>query len=311
MLTLQMPSSHFSVARRATDFSGPARLTLRTPRSAISIARYRYARKSTVSHLATTSEDAFLAIFQLRSHPPHQIWEQGKPAVAPQAAQGTLHILDLNAPFSAEHDADIDSLHVHLPRAALDDLAVEVGAAPVADVKAPLEWSTPDAVIPQFQASILEALAGTEAPSMLYSDHLLQIVSRHIAYTYGGMRRDVHVQGGLAPWQARRAKDLIADSLALQVSLEDVANACSLSSSHFARAFKASTGTTPHEWLQTCRVNRARELLRHPSRSLAEIAADCGFADQSHFTRIFKRATGQTPGAWRGLREPSSPTAGL
>jgi AraC family transcriptional regulator len=257
------------------------------------------------------SEDAFLAIFQLRSHAAHGIWDNGKAAVAPRAERGTLHVLDLNAPFSAEHDADIDSLHVHLPRAALDDLAADVGAAPVADLRAPLDWSTPDAVIPQFQASIIEALAGAEAPSLLYSDHLLQIVARHIAYTYGGLRPYVHVQGGLAPWQARRAKDLIAGSLARQVSLEDVATACGLSSSHFARAFKASTGTTPHAWLQTCRVDRARDLLRHPSRPLAEIAADCGFADQSHFTRIFKRTTGQTPGAWRGLREPSSPTAGL
>jgi AraC family transcriptional regulator len=264
-----------------------------------------------VSHVATTSEDAFLAIFQLRSHAPHQIWENGKAVVAPRAERGTLHVVDLNAHFSAEHDADIDSLHVHLPRAALDDLAADVGAAPVADLRVPLDWSTPDAVIPQFQASIIEALAGAEAPSVLYADHLLQIVARHIAYTYGGLRPDVHVQGGLAPWQARRAKDLIAGSLARQVSLEDVATACGLSSSHFARAFKASTGTTPHAWLQTCRVDRARDLLRHPSRPLAEIAADCGFADQSHFTRIFKRTTGQTPGAWRGLREPSSPTAGL
>ncbi len=259
-----------------------------------------------MSHVATTSEDAFLAIFQLRSHAPHQIWEDGKAAVAPCAERGTLHVLDLNAPFSAEHDTDIDSLHVHLPRAALDDLAADVGAAPVAHVRAPLRWSTPDAVIPQFQASIIEALAGSEASSVLYADHLLQIVARHIAYTYGGMRPSVHVQGGLAPWQSRRAKELIANKVANQVSLEDVATACGLSSSHFARAFKASTGITPHAWLQSCRVDRARELLRRPSRPLAEIAADCGFADQSHFTRIFKRMTGQTPGAWRGLREPSS-----
>lgn len=299
------------VPRRAADYSGPARLTLRTPRSAISVARYRHARGPAALPVATTSEDAFLAIFQLHGHAPHRVWEGGRAAVAPGATQGTLHILDLNATFSAEHDADIDSLHVHLPRAALDDLAADVGAAPVTDVRVPVQWSTPDPVIPQFQASIIEALAGAEAPSMLYADHLLQIVARHIAYTYGGMRPDVRAPGGLAPWQSRRARELIADSLAKQVSLAEVAGACGLSSSHFARAFKASTGTTPHGWLQACRVDRARELLRRPSLSLVEIAADCGFADQSHFTRIFKRATGQAPGAWRGLREPLLPTTTL
>ncbi|MGL4438096.1 MAG: helix-turn-helix transcriptional regulator [Bosea sp. (in: a-proteobacteria)] len=281
-------------------------MTLRTPKSAISVARYEHSEESAPARVDTTSEDAFLAIFQLRSHAPHRIRERSQTRIAPCAAQGTLHVLDLNTPFSAEHDTDIDSLHVHLPRAALDDLAADIGASPVTDVTTPMPWTTPDSVIPQFQASIIEALAGAEAPSLLYSDHLIQIVARHIAYTYGGMRPDAPVKGGLAPWQARRAKELIANSLARQVSLDNVAIACGLSSSHFTRAFKASTGTTPHEWLQTCRVDRARELLRYPSHSLVEIATDCGFADQSHFTRIFKRATGQTPGAWRGLREPSA-----
>jgi AraC family transcriptional regulator len=299
-----MSHSHSSIARRAADFSGPTRLTLRTPKSAISIARYGHSQGSTPKRVDTTSEDAFLAIFQLRSHTSHRIWQNGQPSVAPGAARGALHVLDLNTPFSAEHDMDIDSLHVHLPRAALDDLAADIGAAPIIDIKTSMQWTTPDIVIPQFQGSIIEALAGAEAPSLLYSDHLIQIVARHIAYTYGGMRADVLVKGGLAPWQLRRAKELIAGNLARDLSMDDVASACGLSSSHFARAFKASTGTTPHEWLQICRVDRARELLRHPLQTLVDIAADCGFSDQSHFTRIFKRATGQTPGAWRGLREP-------
>lgn len=293
-----------SFARRAADFSGPARLTLRTPKSAFSVARYKHASSSPTSHIATTSEDAFLTIFQLRSHAPHRTWEDGQAIVAPGAAQGSLHVLDLNTSFSAEHDMEIDSLHVHLPRAALDDLAADVGAAPISNLRAPLEWSTPDLVISQFQAAIIDALDGGEAPSKLYSDHLLQIISRHIAYTYGGMRPDVLTKGGLAPWQSRRAKDLIASSLAKKLSIEEVAKECGLSSSHFARAFKTSTGTTPHEWLQTSRLDRARTMLRNPSLSLAEIATDCGFADQSHFTRIFKRATGQTPGGWRSLRDP-------
>ncbi|MGL4439668.1 MAG: helix-turn-helix transcriptional regulator, partial [Bosea sp. (in: a-proteobacteria)] len=290
---------------------GPARLTLRTPKSAISVARYKHSEESVPARVDSMSEDAFLAIFQLRSHAPHRIREDGQTRIAPCAAQGTLHVLDLNTPFSADHETNIDSLHVHLPRAALDDLAADIGAAPIIDLKAPMPWTTQDVVIPQFQASIIEALAGAEAPSLLYSDHLIQIMARHIAYTYGGMRPGVLVKGGLAPWQARRAREMIASSLARQVSLDDVANACGLSSSYFARAFKASTGTTPHEWLQTCRVDRARELLRHPSHSLVEIAADCGFSDQSHFTRIFKRVTGQTPGVWRGLREPLPMTASI
>ena len=311
MRYLHMFKTQHSVPFRALSFSGPERLTLSTSKSEISVARFKHTKGSTPSQITTLSEDAFLAIFQLRSHAEHRIWQMGRPAMAPGAIGGSLHILDLNQPFSAEHDMDIDSLHVHLPRAALDDLALEVGAAPVGDVRVPMGWTTPDSVIPQFQSSIVEALAGAEAPSLLYSDHLLQIIARHIAYTYGGMRLEVNVQGGLAPWQSRRAKDLIANSLAHQVSLEQVAAECGLSSSHFARSFKASTGTTPHEWLQKCRVNHARKMLRSPSLSLVDIAADCGFADQSHFTRIFRRATGETPGNWRRIRGQSPTRNGV
>jgi AraC family transcriptional regulator len=59
---------------------------------------------------------------------------------------------------------------------------------------------------------------------------------------------------------------------------------------------------TPHEWLQTCRVERAKDMMMAADLSLAEVALACGFADQSHFTRIFTRKTGSTPGAWKRLR---------
>jgi transcriptional regulator GlxA family with amidase domain len=40
-------------------------------------------------------------------------------------------------------------------------------------------------------------------------------------------------------------------------------------------------------------------LLRDTRIALADVTADCGFADQSHFTRVFTRAVGTSPGQWR------------
>ena len=108
--------------------------------------------------------------------------------------------------------------------------------------------------------------------------------------------------GGLAPWQVARAKALIAADPGGRTSLADVARDCGLSPGYFARAFKASTGTTPHGWLQACRVDRAKDMLLAPDLSLAEVAMACGFADQSHFTRTFFRLAHATPGAWRRVR---------
>ena len=78
-------------------------------------------------------------------------------------------------------------------------------------------------------------------------------------------------------------------------SLLRPASVCGLSARHFARAFRQSTGLSPHRWLMQLRIERARELLAARDFSLTEIALACGFADQSHFRRVFTATTGMSP----------------
>ncbi len=104
---------------------------------------------------------------------------------------------------------------------------------------------------------------------------------------------------GLAPWQLRRAQEMFRSDLSENLSLNNVAQACKLSVSHFARAFKASTGIPPHQWVMASRIEMARGLLTNSPTPLVEVAGICGFADQSHFSRVFARVMGTSPGAWR------------
>lgn len=104
---------------------------------------------------------------------------------------------------------------------------------------------------------------------------------------------------GLAPWQLRRAKEMLRADLSGNMPLAEVAQACKLSVNHFSRAFKASTGQPPHQWVTALRIETARELLENSSAPLVHVAGMCGFADQSHFTRMFGRVVGSSPGAWR------------
>jgi transcriptional regulator GlxA family with amidase domain len=92
---------------------------------------------------------------------------------------------------------------------------------------------------------------------------------------------------------------MFRSDLSENLSLGDVARACKLSVSHFARAFKASTGIPPHQWVMTARIDMARGMLANSPTPLVEVAGVCGFADQSHFSRVFARMTGTSPGAWR------------
>lgn len=109
-------------------------------------------------------------------------------------------------------------------------------------------------------------------------------------------------RGGLAPWQQRRALAMLEARLDGRIGIAELAGACGLSLSHFAHAFRRSTGMPPHRWLQHRRIEVARNLLRQPRMSLAEIALACGFAGQSHFGRVFAAVVGRSPGAWRRER---------
>jgi AraC family transcriptional regulator len=106
-------------------------------------------------------------------------------------------------------------------------------------------------------------------------------------------------KGGLAPWQVTIAKDFMDTHLERNIQLSDVAEKCLLSSSHFSRSFRVSVGVPPRRWLIARRIDRAKKLLSAHGADLANVALDCGFADQSHFTRAFSALVGATPGRWR------------
>jgi len=129
-------------------------------------------------------------------------------------------------------------------------------------------------------------------------------VFEHVAMALHAFKRTAPAasrrsRGGLAYWQLRMACDRLESEADLGAAIHGAARACSLSRSHFSRAFKASTGLSPTHWRMEQRVRRAQALLEHPDRSLVDIAAECGFADQSHFTNVFSRFRRQSPGAWR------------
>ncbi|AHL75508.1 AraC family transcriptional regulator [Stutzerimonas stutzeri] len=103
----------------------------------------------------------------------------------------------------------------------------------------------------------------------------------------------------LAPWQERKAKEILAGSVHAKLFIADVAEQCAMSRSHFSRAFKKATGMSPQDWSLQWRVRRAQELLADGSLSLCRISLECGFADQSHFSRMFSKLVGTTPKRWQ------------
>ena len=104
---------------------------------------------------------------------------------------------------------------------------------------------------------------------------------------------------GLAPWQARKVIDHILAHLDMPIRVVDMASLTNLSTSHFHRAFKLCFRMSPHAYVTSLRLARAREMMLASHASMSEIALVCGFADQAHFSRVFRRDAGCAPGHWR------------
>lgn len=97
--------------------------------------------------------------------------------------------------------------------------------------------------------------------------------------------------------------DFVEANLDQNIGLDDLASHCGLTSFHFARSFKVSTGSTPHQFILERRVARARAKLLHGQQSLAEIALEVGFSSQAHMTGVFRKSLGVTPGRYRKIRQ--------
>lgn len=84
-----------------------------------------------------------------------------------------------------------------------------------------------------------------------------------------------------------------------KLSLVDLAALVSMPVTKFARAFKATTGQTPHQYFLERRISSAQALLASDDLPLSEVAYACGFASQSHMTDVFRAKLGVTPGRYR------------
>ena len=147
---------------------------------------------------------------------------------------------------------------------------------------------------------LTSALERPQAHDWAYCE-ALGVVLAHDLVRLGqrGRRPERSVHGGLAAWQEQAAKRHIDERLADHVSLAALAALVRLSPCHFSRAFKQSFGMPPHRFHIHRRIERAKELLADPGRSVTEIAISVGFSSASSFNGAFRKTTGVTPSEYR------------
>jgi len=245
-------------------------------------------------------EDAFLIGLHLRDFPNREYWEGGRRASVCDLRAGESCLHDLKRVPTALFDKPYHSLVFYLPRAALDAISDDADAPRIRDLKYELGAGVNDVTISGLGRLLLPALSHPDQANRLFVDHVLLAVGVHVAQTFGGMQpMSRPARGGLAPWQERRAREILHASIKHGVTLKEVARECGLSVSYFSHAFRRTLGVAPHKWFTEQRVELSKEKLRDDGLSLSDVAAECGFSDQSRLTRAFRQTVGVSPGAWR------------
>jgi AraC-like DNA-binding protein len=160
-----------------------------------------------------------------------------------------------------------------------------------------LHLSAPDLKrVARLVESITEELAeGRPGYQTMVTAHWQQLLT-HLCRVFSDLER---ARAPFSPLASTIAH--MEEHFADKLYLRDLAERAHMSRNHFIRAFKQHYGTTPIEYLNQLRIERAKELLRGSAHNMTSIAMACGFGDSNYFARIFKQHVGQAPRAYRAL----------
>jgi AraC family transcriptional regulator len=130
--------------------------------------------------------------------------------------------------------------------------------------------------------------------STVYVQELAHAMAAHLLRRYAGWEPQDAPDRSLSSLSMRHVTDYIHDHLSEKLSLPALSELIGLSPYYFARQFKQTTGTSPHQYILGLRIEQAKQQLLRGA-SLAQMTEQLGFADQSHLSRSFKRVTGISP----------------
>jgi AraC family transcriptional regulator len=249
----------------------------------------------------SSSVPALLVSICLKSLPLHsyQVWVADKLVPTNQSFfRFQSNVIDFDSEPSCWAGKAFDYVHYTMPRVELDDIAADFGFGRVNSYR--LSVVGDDLVLAQMTRSILPFIGRRDGPSLLALDQFSLILGAHLIQRYGMLQKiGKFSKGGLAPWQKRRAAELLRENLDGRIRLMEIARECALSVSHFARSFKETFGISTHQWLIRRRIEHAQELLRQTTAPIVDIAMQSGFGDQAAFSRTFRQVVGVSPGRWR------------
>ena len=183
----------------------------------------------------------------------------------------------------------------------LDEVIVEAIDVDPGSVKVLPSFARHDPMLDRYGRLLEEEIAHPSGPGHQLAQDLL---GKAIALTL--LRRYSTLDPGppdrlvrIAPARIQRVIDVMHEETERNPTLADLAALSGLSATHFARAFRSTTGSPPHRYLMALRMARARRLLVETDLPVGDVAARCGFEQAGSFATAFRKAVGVTPREWR------------
>ncbi|MCY4504207.1 MAG: AraC family transcriptional regulator [Alphaproteobacteria bacterium] len=194
-----------------------------------------------------------------------------------------------------------ESVHLYLPAMPLSATALSEIDADLRNVAVQYKGGFRDPLVERVARAVRAEMLDPAPGGKLLVETLAAALGVHILRQHANLEHSPlpSVRGALDCRRLQRVVDFIEARLGEDLTIEALANEACLSPFHFARAFKAATGTAPHRYLLDRRIGQARVMISEDRLPLSEIANACGFSSQAHFTRWFRRIVGVTPGVYR------------
>lgn len=216
---------------------------------------------------------------------------------------GSICVLPSGLSHTAELGGPCEHLALYIEPALLDRSAEET--RPKGSFELLERYSRRDPVISNIGMALLGELDSDGLSGRLYAESLANLLAVHLLRHYTSTSTKLRTNGGgLSGSKLQRVLAFVGENYAEDIKLSELAEVAGMSNFHFAREFKKSTGTTPHQYLIKFRIDRAKALLADTNLTLVEVGLGSGFSHQSHFTRLFRKSTGLTPQSYRLALQP-------
>src|SRR6266566_4603398 len=166
-------------------------------------------------------------------------------------------------------------VQLYLPHATLKSVADESDTATSIDL---LERTAhPDPITSRLLLSAADVLEGNGALDTLFRHQLVDLLATRLLAAHTSSPTTFQpAMGGLSPKVLLRAIERLRSNSDADVSLDALASDAGLSRFHFCRAFKESTGLSPHAWLRQYRLEQAMNMLRNTDASIVSVAVEFG-----------------------------------